>query len=168
MPNRRPAARSHFVAGAPGFMDSSSSAPSTRPAASRARAWVPTPCPSRSWVSAPPGCVERSASALLVVPRELEVIALARHAALDGADSTARVEPRVKRRARGDPRLTGAALQRDEWKAAEAVGHSNASQIAAIISVTATGPSALCVRARARPAKGIHCGNGHKIDLAHS
>jgi hypothetical protein len=48
----RPAARSHFVAGAPGFTDRSSSTPPTRPAASRATACAHTRCRSRSSASA--------------------------------------------------------------------------------------------------------------------
>ena len=41
----------------------------------------------------PPARVERRAPTLLVVPRELEVIALASHADWDGTDARPRVEP---------------------------------------------------------------------------
>ena len=44
-----------------------------------------------------PGRVEGRAPALLVVPRQLEVVALARHAALNVADATLRVKPELQR-----------------------------------------------------------------------
>ena len=72
-------------------------APPTPPAASRATACAPTRCPSRSWASAPSRRVERRAPAALVVPRELEVVALARHADGDAPDAGPGVEPGAER-----------------------------------------------------------------------
>src|SRR2546426_12755268 len=71
-----------------------------------------------------PGRVEGGPPALLVVPRELEIVALARHAPLDVADAAPRVQPRTE-----GPELHGqvsvytSRFQRDEEQASEAVSH---------------------------------------------
>src|SRR6266852_3025085 len=53
-----------------------------------------------------PRRVERGSPALVVVPRELEIVALPRHAALDGADAAPRVQPGAERlEERADQRL---------------------------------------------------------------
>src|SRR4029450_1793300 len=76
----------------------SSSAPPTPPAASRATASAPMRCPSRSSGSAPSqSCRTSPALALLVVARELEIVALTRPAHDDVADAGPRVKPRAQR-----------------------------------------------------------------------
>jgi hypothetical protein len=71
--------------------------PNTPPAGSRATACAPTRCPSRSSESVHPSRVERRPPAALVVPRELEVVALVRHADRDVPDPSPGVEPGPQR-----------------------------------------------------------------------
>ena len=59
----------------------------------------------------------------LVVARELEVVALVRHAALDGADTAPGVQPRAEGTEHGQIRVDAGRLQRDEEQASEVVSH---------------------------------------------
>jgi len=69
-----------------------SSTPPTPPAASRATACAPRAGRAR-WRMLHPARIERGSPALLVVPRELEIVALASHADRDPADAGPAVEP---------------------------------------------------------------------------
>ena len=70
-----------------------SSTPPTPPAASRATACARTRAGRARWRMLHPARIERGSPALLVVPRELEIVALASHADRDPADAGPAVEP---------------------------------------------------------------------------
>src|SRR5262249_7283853 len=66
-------------------------APPTPPASSRATAWPPIRCPSRSH-----GCIPFRPPALVIVLRELEVVAWAVHRDSDVSDARPQVQPDAK------------------------------------------------------------------------
>src|SRR5262249_48607036 len=72
------------------------STPPTTPAASHAKGYTPTRCPSRSWASAPSRSCRRSPASVVVL-RQLQVEAPARHAYGDVADAGPGVKPGAQR-----------------------------------------------------------------------
>ena len=62
-------------------------------------------------------------SSTRVVPRELEIETLMRHASLHGADPAPGVEPGAEGGEHGQIRVCTSGLERDEQQAAEAVSH---------------------------------------------
>src|SRR6266851_6443050 len=69
------------------------------------------------------GRIERGPPAALVVARELKVVALTRHAALDVADAAPGVQPRAEGPEHGQVGFDAGRFQRDEEQASEAVSH---------------------------------------------
>ena len=69
-----------------------------------------------------PARVEGRPPALLVVAGELEIVAPARHAALDVADTAPGVQPRAEGPEHGQVGFDPGRFQRDEERAAEAIG----------------------------------------------
>ncbi len=70
-----------------------------------------------------PARVERRPPTTLVVPRELEIVALARHATLNVADPTLGVQPRAEGPEHGEIRVYPSRFQRNEEQTAAAVSH---------------------------------------------
>src|SRR6266545_2179251 len=99
-----------------------------------------------------PARVERRPPAARVVPRELEIVALARHADDDPSDARPGVQPGAEGE-HAQIRVYTRSLERDEEQAAAAVGHSHTFSSLRIASSRI--PKALTLAPATTPGQGL-------------